>query len=141
MTTTIKICVLCACTICCTGCKSTDKLTHADNDLNISTFTTWGSLSRYDLHLFDTIDVWPLGAGSDTATQQWQPYRAIRHTRLDAVINHADTIKDTSSIQQTQQVQTTTATQKRKFHNSQYKFFYIAVFIVVLFVFTIRFKR
>lgn len=141
MTTTTKICVLCACTIWCTACKSTDKLTHTDNDIHISDLHTWGSLSRYDLHLFDTIDVWPIPAADDTATGARQPYRTIRHTRLDAVVAEQDTSQQSTSIQQKQ---TTTTTKKENtFHNfySQCKCFYAAVFIVVFIVLTIRYKR
>lgn len=137
MTTTIKICVLCACTIWCTACKSTDKLTHADNDIHISDLRTWGSISRYDLHLFDTIDVWPVPAAGDINVGSKQPYRTIRHTRLDAVVAEQDTTMQSTSIQQ----QTTKKVEK--FHNfyTQCKCFYAAVFIVVFIVLTIRYKR
>lgn len=137
MTTTTKICVLCACTIWCTACKSTDKLTHADNDIHISNLRTWGSLSRYDLHLFDTIDVWPIPTAGDTTTELRQPYRTIRHTRLDAVVAEQDTTQQSTSIKQ----QTTKKVEK--FHNfyTQCKCFYAAVFIVVFIVLTIRYKR
>lgn len=141
MTTTTKICVLCACTIWCTACKSTDKLTHTDNDINISDIRTWGSLSRYDLHLFDTIDVWTIPAAGDTATGYRQPYRTIRHTRLDAVVAEQDTTQQNTSIQQRQK--TTTTKKENTFHNfyTQCKCFYAAVFIVVFIVLTIRYKR
>lgn len=141
MTTTTKICVLCACTIWCTACKSTDKLTHADNDIHISNLRTWGSLSRYDLHLFDTIDVWPIPAAGDTAAGSRQPYRTIRHTRLDAVIAEQDTTQQSTSIQHWQKTKTTK--KENTFHNfyTQCKCFYAAVFIVVFIVLTIRYKR
>lgn len=141
MTTTTKICVLCACTIWCTACKSTDKLTHAENDIHISNLRTWGSLSRYDLHLFDTIDVWPIPAAGDTTPGLRQPYRTIRHTRLDAVVAEQDTTQQSTSIQQSQKTMTTK--KENTFHNfySQCKCFYAAVFIVVFIVLTIRYKR
>lgn len=137
MTTTTKIYVLCACTIWCTACKSTDNITHADNEINISNLRTWGSLSHYDLHLFDTIDVWPIPAAGDTTAGSWKPYRTIRHTRLDAVVAEQDTTKQSTSIQQQ------TTKKEKTFHNfyTQCKVFYLAVFIVVLIVLTIRYKR